>query len=1047
MENIFNSEKDFEDSLVDLLRNNGWKEILPSNLSEKELIDNWADILYRQNNTIDRLNGCPLTETEMEQVMDTIKSLKSPVAIHEFIIGGSTTIKRDNPDDEYHLGKSIALEFFSMNKIQGNTVYQIARQPRFASKSAVGHDRRGDVMLLINGMPLIHIELKKSGVAVGIAINQIETYVSEGVFTGLFSLVQIFVAMEPKETVYFANPGNVAFNKAFQFHWADFNNEPINEWDNIVRKLLSIPRAHQLIGYYSVADNTDGVLKVMRSYQCYAANMISDRVAKTNWNDVNLLGGYVWHTTGSGKTMTSFKSAQLIANSKNADKVVFVVDRNELGTQSLREYRNFANDNEEVQATEDTCVLISKLKSNNPSDTLIVTSIQKLGRLKEDSSLKAKDLETIISKRVVFIVDEAHRSTFGEMLANIKQTFTKAIFFGFTGTPILEENMKEDNTTATIFGDELHRYSIVDGIRDKNVLGFNLYKVLTYKDMEVREKVALYKAHAKSYDEIKGNKEKEDIYNYYKDPSKVKMYGYYKEDGTYQEGIEDSIDKSQYQTKEHQEAVVDDIIENRRYLSRNGKFHAIFATSSIPEAIEYYRLFKEKAPELKVTALFDKNTDYSDKNIMFKTEGLEEIITDYNNRYFNGKNQYTMASMDKMKKDISARLAHKKPYLNLSEDGRIDILIVVEQMLTGFDSKWINALYLDKIIKYENIIQAFSRTNRVFGNDKPFGTIKYYRKPHTMEQNVKKAVKLYSGDKPFGLFVPHLLEHLKDLNRVYEKIQKIFDLEGIKNFTSVPKSDASKRKFISKFNELQRILDSVIAQGFKWDILVYYEGNEKVEVLLNKNTYLVLLLRYKEVASKNDSSSGENTTVSVPPFDIESYITSIDTGIIDAEYMNSNFTKYLRLLESGADNNEINKVLEELHSSFSTLTEEEQKYANIFLNDIERGEVKVEPDKTFKDYIYEYMANAKNDRIHIFATTFGFDEELLKEIIKSNKNNINEYGRLNDLKKTIDPIKAKKYLEETEKTVILPHQVNIKIDKLLREFISTGGGFEIQKFE
>ncbi|WP_295270037.1 DEAD/DEAH box helicase family protein, partial [Veillonella sp.] len=291
-----------------------------------------------------------------------------------------------------------------------------------------------------------------------------------------FSLVQIFVAMNPKEALYFANPGpDGKFNPDFYFHWADLNNDPVNDWKVVAERLLSIPMAHQLVGFYTVADDSDGVLKVMRSYQYYASNKISDRVSKNDWHEGNQRGGYIWHTTGSGKTMTSFKSAQLIANSKDADKVIFLMDRIELGTQSLKEYRAFADNVDDVQETEDTITLISKLKSIDPKDTLIVSSIQKMSNIKEDaaSKMRSKDLELMKSKRLVFIIDECHRSTFGEMLATIKATFPNALFFGFTGTPVFNENEQAMTTTADIFGDELHRYSIADGIRDKNVLGFD----------------------------------------------------------------------------------------------------------------------------------------------------------------------------------------------------------------------------------------------------------------------------------------------------------------------------------------------------------------------------------------------------------------------------------------------------------------------------------------------------------------------------------------------------------------------------------------------
>ena len=531
--------------------------------------------------------------------------------------------------------------------------------------------------------------------------------------------------------------------------------------------LLSIPMAHQLIGFYTVADDSDGVLKVMRSYQYFAAIAISDKVAKAKWEGNNQLGGYVWHTTGSGKTMTSFKSAQLISTSKDADKVIFLMDRIELGTQSLKEYRNFAGaglteeqKNNTVQETEDTNVLIGKLKSPDTKDVLIVTSIQKMSNIKDEfGGRNAHDIELINRKRLVFIVDEAHRSTFGDMLITIKNTFPRAMFFGFTGTPIQDENQKKNNTTTTVFGNELHRYSIADGIRDKNVLGFDPYKVLTFKDKDVRKVVALEKAKAQTEEEAISDPKKSKIYYKYMDASQVGMVGKFAPNGDYIKGIEDYIPKVQYQTPAHTETVVKDILENWVTLSHNSKFHAIFATSSIPEAINYYRLIKKMKPELKVTALFDPSID-NNGGVQFKEDGLVELIEDYNEKY---GQDFTIPTFSKMKKDISARLAHKKPYERIANepDKQIDLLIVVDQMLTGFDSKWINTLYMDKMLQYENIIQAFSRTNRLFGPDKPFGTIRYYRKPHTMERNINDAVKLCSGDRPLGLFVQHLPENLK----------------------------------------------------------------------------------------------------------------------------------------------------------------------------------------------------------------------------------------------------------------------------------------------
>lgn len=266
---------------------------------------------------------------------------------------------------------------------------------------------------------------------------------------------------------------------------------PINEWYTFIKKFLSIPMAHMLIGFYTIADTDEGILKVMRSYQYYAAVGIANIVAekKSHWDDKKQLGGHVWHTTGSGKTMTSFKAAQLVAANHDADKVVFLVDRKELGIQSLKEYRSFATGTESVQATENTDVLISKLKSPDSDNTLIVTSIQKLSNIaREDVANIEADLKIIQRKRMVIIIDECHRSTFGDMLVDIKNTFKNALIFGFTGTPIQDLNAKKDSTTPTIFGDEIHRYTLGDGIRDKNVLGFDPYMVRIYDDADIREK-------------------------------------------------------------------------------------------------------------------------------------------------------------------------------------------------------------------------------------------------------------------------------------------------------------------------------------------------------------------------------------------------------------------------------------------------------------------------------------------------------------------------------------------------------------------------------
>lgn len=1057
---IFKKEAEFEDALIKVLFNKGWSSEVIMYPTEEDLIQNWANILFDNNQSIDRLNGCPLTSGEMQQILEQIKTLRTPLMLNKFINGKTISITRDNADDKLHFGKEVSLKIYDRKEIAaGQSRYQIARQPKFKASSRILNDRRGDIMLLINGMPVIHIELKRSGVPVSEACNQIQKYSHEGVFSGLFSLVQIFVAMTPDETLYFANPGSWdAFNPDYYFHWADFNNEVINDWKGIASNLISIPMAHQLIGFYTVADDTDGVLKVMRSYQYYAASAISDKVSKTKWGEGNQRGGFIWHTTGSGKTMTSFKSAQLIANSKDADKVVFLTDRIELGTQSYTEYNNFADDGESVQKTENTYVLITKLKSSAPADTLIVTSIQKMSNIKNDENgLNAHDIEEIGKKRIVFIVDECHRSTFGEMLSTIKSTFPNAIFFGFTGTPIFEENQKKMSQTSTIFGGELHRYVLADGIRDKNVLGFDPRMVQTFKENDVRKQVALAEAKANNVEEAFADEKKREVFN--KFMNDVPMAGYENDDGKYVKGVEDYLPNSQYIEPEHQNAVVNDICDNWSILSVNKKFHAIFATSSIPEAIEYYGLFKDKMPSLKVTCLFDphisnedgeyKNTYKGKPVALFKEDGLVKILNDYNNMF---GQDFTIPTHASFKKDVSLRLAHKEKYSTITRtpEKMLDLLIVVDQMLTGFDSKWVNTLYMDKILQYENLIQAMSRTNRLFkSNEKPYGVIKYYRRPFTMKAYIDEAVKTYSGDKPTVLFVEKLPYNLKKLNAIFMDISEVFKSSGVSDFTKLPNDHAEKAKFAQLFKEFNHHLDAAKLQGFNWEQGTYTFNdeetglNETINLDFGSNDFMALVQRYKELSNGNDDENGNGGSDGDDvPFDLVGYITEIDTGRIDAAYMNSRFEKYLKNLhQADVTEEQLQASLDELHKSFATLTQDEQKYAEIFLHDVQRGEVVVEDGKTLRDYITEYQYKAKNDQIHSFAVAFGLDEDLLKNMMQLNltEANIDEFGRFDKLKQSVDKAAAKAFLEKIDGKAIIPPKVNMKVDKILRKFILTGG--------
>ena len=1017
----FDKEEDFENAFITLLKSCGWEKEVIKYPTEADLIKNWANILYNNNRDKDKLGDYPLTDTEMAQIIEQITTLRTPFSLNSFINGGTVAVKRDNPDDKLHLGKEVSLHIYDRHEIAGGkSRYQIVEQPKFAAPSSIFPTRRGDVMLLINGMPVFHIELKKSGIPLSKACNQIKKYSEQGIFTGIFSLVQIFIAMTPDDAVYYTNPGiDGKFNEDFYFHWANFDNAPIKNWYEFTQNLLYIPMAHQLIGFYTVADNKDGILKVLRSYQYYAVSAISNVVAQNKWDEKKQRGGYIWHTTGSGKTLTSFKAADLIAKSQDADKVIFLVDRKELDEQSYKHYQDFADDENAIQKTENTDMLRGKLLSNSSSDTLIVTSIQKMSRIFEDGSRRMeRDIEKINDKRIVFIVDECHRDTFGDMMNVVKETFPNALFFGFSGTPIQEENAKKGCTSADVFGNELHRYTIGDGIRDKNVLAFDPYMIETFKSKDLRRQVALEKAHAKTPEEAM------------EDPVKRKTYFYYLNDVPML-SIENNIPPSQYKTDAHINAVVKNIVDEYADRSHGRKFHSIFATSSIPEAIEYYRRLKKAAPGLNVTVLVDPS-DNNTPTSYEKMLGLAEVIQDYNTLF---GQTYTIPTYGKMKTDVSLRLSHEGPYKGIEKtpDKQIDILIVVNQMLTGFDSKWVNVLYLDKIMQQETIIQAFSRTNRIFGEDKPVGTIYYYRYPYTMKANIEEAVKIYAGDKAFMVFVDKLDKNLKVFNDTYLEIKYLYDSEGIKDFMHLPKDMAVRAKFALLFNILNKYLEMIKVQGFTWK----KAAKGELSVDITEEIYYILLQRYKELLTPIGPGPGPE-----PPYDISSYITEIGTGKIDADYINSRFEKYLKLKGRDGESQEIvDSALQEVYKSFAMLSEEEQKYANIFIKDVQMGNVEPEEGKTMKDYIAEYMRRAKDDQIFRFSEQFGLDDNLLREMMSLhlNEENINEFGRFDKLKASADMEKVKAYFESATGEKLSIFKARSKFDNLLRSFIISNG--------
>ena len=527
-------------------------------------------------------------------------------------------------------------------------------------------------------------------------------------------------------------------------------------------------------------------------------------------------------------------------------------------------------------------------------------------------------------------------------------------------------------------------------------------------------------------------------------------------------GIEDFLGRDQYGIDSpHPNMVVSDILEQFPVLSHAGKFHAMLATSSIPEAVNYYHLFKQQAPKLHVTALFDPSID-NNEGATDKEDALTEIITDYNEAF--GK-EFIIPTWPAMKKDISSRLSHKSPYGSISTNRsqQLDLLIVVDQMLTGFDSKWVNTLYLDKIIDYESIIQAFSRTNRLFGPDKPFGVIRYYRKPHTMYGFIEAAVKLYSGDRPLDLFVQKLPANVKSMDTRYLEILDVFTDNGESDLMQLPESVEARRKFAKEFVELNRYLEAAKVQGFDWNTTEYKVdgtdaddadendgGNGEPDIVrpqIDERTYLILAQRYKELFD-DDSCTGEpdddGRCDPEAPYELEGYLTEIDTGLIDTDYMNANFVKWLKALKE--DSPELAEMSAQLHRSFAALSRDEQRLAELFLHDVERGDVEVEEGMTLRDYITRYAKREKDEQIDKLVDHLGVDRSLLEELTVRyiNEKSLNAFGRFDALRDTIDVPRAKSFFERCMNVTLPNFKVKVQASKLLKQFVLEGG-FDIDE--
>lgn len=1015
----FANETEFEKALVQLLSERSWKDNILVNPTEEVLINNLRKIINQNNTDSNALNGYPLTDGEMDQIIAAINSCNNPYEANIFLKQGLVSIERDNENDTENYGKTVYLFLFDKNAIGGRSTYQIVRQPKYKISDSIYPDRRGDIELLINGLPLIHIELKDHDVPISKAFYQMKTYANESAFTGIWSLLQIMVAMNPEEAKYFANPGSYDnYHEERMSHWENSENIPYHEWDGFAKSFLSIPEAHQMIGIYSVADSSEKVLKIFRSYQYWAAEKILRTIKEYDWVAGDGRGGYVWHTMSSGKTLTSLRVSELILEKKYADKVCFLTPRNALGSQTYDEYTNQADNEDDIESVVSTDNLISKLKSQ---DNMIITaSLQKMGTIIK--RIKDKDKEIVNKKRIVIMVDECHYSVYGDLMLNIKKTFNKAIFIGFTGTPITDLNRNIIAKTSDVFGDELCRYTAGEAMRDENILGFYKEPVYTYKDIDLRKKIALQVCNASSEEEALQDTDKMEVYL-----DVINNWDMAK--------IEKRIPTAQYRESEHQDAVVQDIKDRYNRTTLMKRYHSLFATSSIKEAIEYWNKIRVAMPELKVTAVFD-SSDTNDDGSIFKLENMREIIKNYNET-FDKTFDLTDNGFNRFKKDVADRVRHKANYVGLKKEDYIDMVIVVDQMLEGFDSLFINTLFLDKELDEEHLVQAFSRTIRKEKTEKTQGNIFYYRRPHKMEEEIKRALEIYAGINESEVYVDSLYKNIEKMNSYYVLIKDIFDSENIEDYSTALMQTGNINEFVRLFNKLDKCLMSAKIQGFDWQITTYVKEEGEIEIQFTEDIYNSLLQRYKDIARNRNINPNL-------PYDLKAYLSSGNSEIVDADYFNDRFVRWHRE-RNGSDSESLAKAEKELRRTFSQLSEEDQICAEEFLHDIEFGTVIPDENKTFKDYILEYRKNKLSKTIKKFADTFSVSYDDLEELIASKPQTIREAdrnGRISKVSRQIDNSNIDRvigYFLQKEGVEYSKSEAKLRFNKLLYKFVLQGG--------
>lgn len=904
----YQSEAQLEEQLIEQLQNQNYTRVeIPD---YDTLVANFKVQFESFNKT--KLDGKSLSDKEWERVLNYVNGNS---------IFESAKILRDKFVLERDDNSKIYVAFFDED--YSKNIYQVTNQTTVIGK----YTNRYDVTLLINGLPLVQIELKRRGGDIKEAVNQIMRYRKHS-YQGLYHFIQLFVVSNGVDTKYFANSDkDILYSHTF--FWTDDNNIRITNLKEFSIVFLARDLITKMISKFTILNDTDKIMMVMRPYQVYATEALIRQATVTNRN------AYIWHTTGAGKTLTAFKTAQILASNPIIKKVIFLVDRKDLDTQTTEEFNKFEAGS--VDATDRTDILVKQMKDKNRQ--LIITTIQKMATAVNKPQY-AKVLDTYKEEKVVFIIDECHRSQFGDMHKDIVRHFKNAQFFGFTGTPRFEVNGKTEGklvqTTKSLFGECLHSYLIKNAIFDNNVLGFHIEYIKT----------------------IEGN--------------------YDENDGTMTQAIDTN---ELYMADERMTMIANHIIQNHKSKTRNRQYTAIFAVSSIPALIKYYDIFKSIDHDLNVSGIFSygANEDYEDKT-EHSRDALERIIKDYNETY---NTNFSTDTFGAYHKDISDRVKGKKTK-------PLDILIVVNMFLTGFDSKPLSVLYVDKKLEYHDLLQAYSRTNRVEKETKPWGIIICYR---NLKKNTDEALALFSQtENTDGILAPNFDYFVQKFNELVDKIKALVPTPASVDMLM---SEDDQREFVVNFRELSKLwLSLQTFIEFKTERQLINMSDQ--EFMDYKSKYIMLYRKTKidrEVVSVLD--------------DVDFCIELMETNRINVAYI-MNLIRNIRFDNKNNKNADIDHIKKELDRSDNMQLHKKIDILKAFLDEVVLG---FDGSEDIDAEYNEFENKKKQEEIEAFAEQESIDVKMLSEFISEYSfSGVLNQGEVRDRIETPMPLLKKKSL-------------------------------------